>query len=159
MLHAILPPFCRILSYFAAQANPVAQGTTTGVGTGATFNLTYGSTLSQRVILTNQEFATGTYVQQLTDPNQFDPMFRDALYCVVGATMVMGLTGDKKLANMALQIANDTIIKARSIDGNEGLTINVVTPDWIRIRGICWTDGLYSGPYAGFDWGGLWSPW
>jgi hypothetical protein len=144
-------------SYFAAQPNPVPQGTTTGVGSGATFNLTYGSTLSQRVILTNQEFATGTYVQQLTDPNQFDPMFRDALYCVVGATMVMGLAGDKKLANMAIQIANDSIVKARSIDGNEGLTTNDVTPDWIRIRGVNWTDGLYSGPYSGFDWGGLWN--
>src|SRR5215813_4341117 len=30
-------------SYFAKQTNPVAQGSTTGVGTGGTFNLTYGS--------------------------------------------------------------------------------------------------------------------
>ena len=147
-------------SYFAAQTNPVAQGSTTGAGTGATFNLTFGSTISQRVILTNQEFATGTYVQQITDPNLFDPLFRDALYNVIGATLVMGLSGDKKLANMAIEIANDTIVKARSIDGNEGLTINDVTPDWIRTRGVCWTDGLYSGPYgSGFDWGGLWDPW
>lgn len=147
-------------SYFAQQTNPVPQGTTTGVGINATFTLTYGPQTSQRVVLTNQEFATGTYVQQLTDPNQFDPLFRDALYNVVGATMVMGLSGDKKLANMAIGLANDSIVKARSIDGNEGLTVNDVTPDWIRIRGINWTDGLYSGPYAmGFDWGGLWGGW
>lgn len=147
-------------SYFAQQTNPVAQGTSTGVGVGATFNLTYGSVISQRVVLTNQEFATGTYVQQITDPNLFDPLFRDALYNVVGATLVMGLVGDKKLANMAIGIANDSIVKARSIDGNEGLTINDVTPDWIRTRGVCWTEGLYSGPYgSGFDWGGLWDPW
>jgi hypothetical protein len=147
-------------SYFTAQANPVAQGSTTGVGINATFNLTFGSVVSQRVILTNQEYATGTYVQQVTDPNLFDPLFRDALYNVVGATLVMGLTGDKKLANMAIGLANDTIIKARSIDGNEGLTVNDVTPDWIRTRGVCWTEGLYSGPYgSGFDWGGLWDPW
>jgi hypothetical protein len=143
-------------SYFAEQTNPVPQGTTTGVGINATFNLTYGPQISQRVILTNQEFATGTYVQQLIDPNQFDPLFRDALYNVTGATLCMGLTGDKKLANLAIEIANDAIVKARSIDGNEGLTENNVTPDWIRIRGINWTDGLYSGPYAGFDWGGTW---
>ena len=66
-------------SYFAAQTNPIAQASTTGVGVGATFNLTFGSVISQRVILTNQEFATGVYVQQLTDPNPFDPLFRDAL--------------------------------------------------------------------------------
>lgn len=146
-------------SYFAAQPDPIAQGTTTGSGSGATFNLTYGPVISQRVILTNQEFATGTYVQQLTDPNSFDPMFRDALYTIVAATMVMGLTGDKKLANMLVGLTNDSIIKARSIDGNEGLTINNVTPDWIRIRGITWSEGLYSGPYAGFDWGDCFSPW
>ena len=145
-------------SYFLVQPNPVAQGTTTGTGTGATFNLTQGPVISQRVVLTNQEFATGAYVQQVTDPNLFDPLFRDALYSVVGATMVMGLTGDKKLANMAIGLANDVIIKARSIDGNEGLTTNDVTPDWIRIRGINWTDGMYSGPYGSdFNWGGVWS--
>ena len=61
---------------------------------------------------------------------------------------------------MAIEIANDTIVKARSIDGNEGLTTNDVTTDWIRTRGVCWTQGLYSGPYgSGFDWGGLWDPW
>lgn len=143
-------------SYFAAQTNPVAQASTTGVGVGATFNLTFGSVISQRVILTNQEFATGVYVQQLTDPNAFDALFRDALYCIVGATMTMGLSGDKKLANLAIEIANKAIVDARAIDGNEGLTINDVTPDWIRTRGVCWTDGLNNGPYADFDWGGYW---
>ena len=42
------------------------------------------------------------------------------------------------------------------MDGNEGLTINDVTPDWIRIRGIYFTEN-YSGPYGwGYDWGSLW---
>lgn len=143
-------------SYFAQQTNPVAQGSTTGVGINATFNLTFGPKGTQRVILTDQEFATLTYVQQVVDPNVFDPMFRDALYSVVGGTLTMGLTGDKKLANFAIQVANDAIVKARSVDGNEGLTVNDVTPDWIRIRGINWTDGFCSGPYTSFDWGGLW---
>ena len=70
--------------------------------------------------------------------------------------MAMGLTGDKKLANLAIEIANKAIVNARAIDGNEGLTINDVTPDWIRTRGVCWTDGLNNGPYADFDWGGYW---
>src|SRR6266403_861119 len=54
-----VPPFGG--SYFTVQANPVAQGSTTGLGSGATFNLTFGTKGNQRVILCNQEFATLTY--------------------------------------------------------------------------------------------------
>lgn len=142
-------------SYFAIQANPVAQGSTTGAGTGATFNLTFGVKSAQRVILTNQEFATLSYVTQVTDPNVWDPLLQDAFYNALGANICMAMTGDKALANGMIAKANDSIIQARKVDGNEGLTINDVTPDFIRTRGIAWTDGLYSGPYSGFDWGGL----
>jgi len=142
-------------SYFAAQTNPVAQGSTTGSGTGATFTLTFGAKGSQRVILTNQEFATLAYVKQVTDPNVWDPMFQDAMANKLGADLVMGLTGDKALANMCIQLANASIMEARKVDGNEALTINDVTPDFIRVRGINWNDGYVSGPYSGFDWGGL----
>jgi hypothetical protein len=140
-------------SYFAPQANPVAQGTSTGAGTGATFNLTFGPQGDQRVILTNQEFATLSYTRQVIDPNVFDPSFRDALYDVGAAELVMALKGDRNFANQLVSRANDKIRLARGTDGNEGLTINDVTPDWIRTRGVNFTDGLYSGPYQGYDWG------
>jgi len=142
-------------SYFKVQTNPVAQGSTTGVGTGATFNLTFGSVISQRVILTNQEFATLTYIQLLTDPNVMDDAFQEAWVTVLGAGLAYSLTGDKKLANEKIQIANAMITQARTVDGNEGLTINDVTPDWIRIRGIDFAEP-YSGPYSGVEWGGMW---
>ena len=67
----------------------------------------------------------------------------------------MALTGDKKLANMAIKEANRLIELARVGDGNEGLTINDVTPDWLRVRGVDWATP-YSGPYTGYDWGGMW---
>lgn len=140
-------------SYFAPQTNPVAQGSTTGSGTGATFNLTYGPQSDQRVILTNQEFATLSYTRQVIDPNVFDPSYRDALYDAGGAELVMALKGDKGFANQLFQKANGKITLARGNDGNEGLTINDVTPDWIRSRGVAYTEGLVSGPYQGYDWG------
>jgi len=142
-------------SYFAAQTNPVAQGSTTGVGDGATFNLTFGPPQPQRVILTNQEFATLAYVQQVADPDVWDPLFQDAMANLLGSDLVMALTGDKGLANMCIQRANLSISEARKADGNEALTINDITPDFIRIRGVNFTDGFASGPYTGFDWGGL----
>jgi len=143
-------------SYFGPQANPVAQGSTTGSGSGASFNLTFGPSSDQRVILTNQEFAILNYVRDVRDVNVFDDKFYSAFAHALGAELVMALTGDKTLANMAVGLANAKIVDARAVDGNEGLTINDVTPDWIRIRGIWYTEN-YSGPYGfGYEWGTLW---
>jgi hypothetical protein len=144
-------------SYFNVQPNPVAQGSTDGNGSGATFNLTQGQPSPQRIILTNQEFATLAYVQQVTDPNVFDPLFQTALFNALGAAVCQALTGDKTLVKNLVQMVNQKVEIARSIDGNEGLTVNDVTPDWIRIRGINWTDGYISGPYTSYDWGNYWS--
>jgi len=146
-------------SYFVQQTNPVAQGSTTGAGVGATFNLTYGPAADQRVILTNQEFATLAYVRQVTDPNVMDPLFQKAWADLLGAHLSVALTGDKKRANDLVGLANRAIEEARAVDGNEGLTINDVTPDWIRTRGIAYTEGYNSGPYSGYDWGSSWPSW
>lgn len=144
-------------SYFAIQINPVAQGSTTGSGTGATFTLTQTTTQQQqRVILTNQEYATLNYVSQVTDPNVMDTLFQTAWVKLLGASLQMALRKDKAVSNMLIEQVNKAIESARSIDGNEGLTINDVTPDWVRIRGVAWNDGYMSGPFTGYDWGGLW---
>ena len=142
-------------SYFAPQTGTIAQSSTTGSGTGATFTLTFGSQGDQRTILTNQEFATMAYCRQVTDPNVMDSLFQEAWTSVLGAGLTMALTGDKGLANMAIGSANRKLLEARKVDGNEGLTINDVTPDWIRTRGIA-SQGYVSGPWSGFDWGSSW---
>lgn len=143
-------------SYFLPQANPVAQGSTTGLGSGATFNLTFGPQGDQKVILTNQEFAVMNYVRDVTDTNIFDNDFYSAFGNALGAELVMALTGDKALANLAVAKVNQKIGEARKTDGNEGLQINDVTPDFIRVRGVYFTEN-YSGPYGfGYEWGTLW---
>jgi hypothetical protein len=140
-------------SYFAVQPNPVAQGSTTGTGTGATFNLTFGAKGDQRVILANQESAIMCYIRQVLDWNVMDPMFLDAYMLLLSSRIVMALRGDAGLANSQLQKANSIVIEARKADGNEGLTINNVTPDWIRIRGIDYPTDLGWTPNIQFDWG------
>lgn len=143
-------------SYFAPQANPVGVSATTGLGDNlATFNLTFGAKAPQRVIVTNQEFATLVYVQQVTDPNVMDTLFQRAWIELLAGHIALTLKGDLTLANQKVQLANYAITQARQSDGNEGLTINDITPDWIRIRGVDFVDP-YSGPYSGFDWGGMW---
>lgn len=140
-------------SYFATQTNPVAQDTTTGSGIDATFNLTFGSKGNQRVILTNQEYATLAFIRQVTDHNVWDPLFQDAMASKLGADLAIALTGDKGLADMCIKMANAVIMEARNVDGNEGLTINDITPDWVRGRGFIANDIGMTGP--AFDWGNL----
>lgn len=142
-------------SYFARQAGTIAQASTSGTGTGFTCTLTQGPLDDQRVILTNQEFATLAYCRQVTNPNVWDTLFQSALVDLGAANLVLALQGDRGKANDLIKVANASIDLARSIDGNEGLTINDVTPDWLRIRGVNFTEG-YSGPYGGFDWGTGW---
>lgn len=151
-------------SYFAVQSNPVAVSSVAGVGgstsagTGATFTLTQSTTLGdQRVILTNQEFATMAYIKQVTDPDVMDDLLQEAWVQILGAWLCLPLTSDKNLANRCVAQSNEIIIQARKADGNEGLTINDVTPDWIRARGIGYSDYSYT-PNIAFDWGALWTP-
>lgn len=141
-------------SYFYSYDNPTTY-TTTGNGFGAVFalDLATSAIYDQRVILTNQEFATLVYVKQVTNPNIWDPLFQDAFQNALAADLVMALVGDKGLANGFIQKANNTIAEARKADGNEGLTINDVTPDWIRVRGYGWDIENLTGPYSSFDWG------
>ena len=142
------------LYQYASQ--PVAQGSTTGAGTGATFNLTYGGPADQRVILTNQEFAIANYVKDVTDENVFDDDFQEAYALILGARLCIALTGDKALANLKIAEANAMILEARGTDANEGLKVNDVIPDWVRLRGITYTED-YSGPYdTGYNWGAIW---
>jgi len=145
-------------SYFSVPANPVAQGSTTGVGTGATFNLTFGPISPQRVILCNQELAILCYNTQITDPNIMDPAFQEAWIAIVGARLCVQLTGDKALANQSIALANNLIMEARKSDGNEDITVNDITPDFLRIRGNWGGPNWEYSPNFSFDWGSSYSP-
>ena len=49
----------------------------------------------------------------------------------------------------------DMIMEARKADGNEGLTVNDVLPDFIRVRGAGSPNWEYSSSIGGFNWGPL----
>jgi len=108
--------------------------------------------VDQRVILTSQEFAILCYIKRVTNPSVWDDQFQQALVAALGARLVIHLTGDKGLAQLKIQEANEFIRQARVGDGNEGLTINDVTPDWIRTRGVSYQAWEFT-PSMLFDWG------
>ena len=105
-----------------------------------------------KVILTNQQQAISVYVKRVTNPDVWDAQFQEALAKALAFKLAIPLSGDKALARHLMEEANNAITLARQGDGNEGLTINDVTPDWIRVRGIYYpTEGFT--PNAQFDWG------
>lgn len=107
-----------------------------------------------RVIWTNQEQAILCYMKRVTDPNVMDDMFVQAWVAALAARLVWALTGNKVQANLKITEANEFIRIARAADGNEGLTINDVTPDFIRIRGVDYPyDWAWNGPSSQFEWG------
>lgn len=109
-----------------------------------------------KVIWTNQEFAILAYLKDVTDPNVMDDQLQEAWAAFLASRLAISLTGDKGLANMRVKDANDMIQVARTGDGNEGLTINDVTPDFIRTRGVDFAEDFSWSPNMGvFDWGGL----
>lgn len=135
--------------------NPVAGTGTSGSGQGATFNLTISTAANRKVILTNQEFAILSYIILQADVTLWDSQFMAAYEHLLGARLIYSLTGDKALANERLKNANNLIIAARNTDANEGITVNDVTPDWIRTRGILYPVDFGWSPNIGFDWGQL----
>lgn len=108
-----------------------------------------------KIILTNQEQAILCYVKRITNPDIMDTQFIQAWVAALAARLVIALTGDTKLANLKIGEANEYIQIARTGDGNEGLTINDVTPDFIRTRGIDFSYDFGWSPNAPFDWGPL----
>lgn len=151
-------------SYFGPPTNPIGQSFAIGangqtsVGTGATFNLTLGLPAPQRVILCNQENSILCYNQSITDPNVMDPLFQDAWIHILAARLSYQLSGDKVKANELITVTNQMIMEARKADGNEGLTVNDVTPDFLRIRGNYGGPNWEYSPNMSFDWGSFYSP-
>lgn len=106
----------------------------------------------QRVIVTNQEQAILAYIKRVQNPDVWDDQFQQALVAALASRLAIPLTGDKGLAQLKQGEANQFITLARQGDGNESLTVNDVTPDWIRTRGISYQAWEFS-PNIMFDWG------
>lgn len=109
-----------------------------------------------KVIWTNQEFAVLAYIKDVTNPDVMDDQLQNAWALYLAANMVLDLTGEIAKANLLVKRANEQIQIARVGDGNEGLTINDITPDWIRTRGIdfAW-DFAWTPEWGSLDYGGL----
>lgn len=93
---------------------------------------------TQTVILTNQPNATLVYTALVTNPEEWDPSFRQAFVAVFASFLAMPVLPDKKMAMQvrAQQVAaaKRALDAARVTDGNEGFTSVNREASWMRAR-------------------------
>lgn len=100
---------------FTTTVTSLTQGSTSGSGTGATFNTATYTTATepQRVILCNVAEAMLTYTGQITDPTQWPPDFVEALAAALGRRLVPQLVGLNAVELAARDEAVETAMAAQ----------------------------------------------
>lgn len=89
-----------------------------------------------KCLLTNIEFCVGVYNALVVDPAIWPAEFVNAFATALAGYLAFPISGKLDLKTQLLGEANAMIVEARRTDGNEGLTTQDHTPDWIRIRGV-----------------------
>jgi hypothetical protein len=102
---------------------------------------TYGN--QTRVLLSNAANAIGVYTRDITNPDVFDPLFRQALTASLAFNLVIPLAGNVGMQKNFAALAEDAITKARVADANEAIPSSDIRVDWIETRG-----GGMNSPYA-----------
>lgn len=89
-----------------------------------------------RRLLTDAEQVDLVYARRVTDPNDFDAMFREALAYRIAAELAYRLANSMTLANSMMQLYRDQLALARSVDAQEsGVNRMTEAGAWIEARG------------------------
>jgi hypothetical protein len=88
-----------------------------------------------RKLMTDEESADVVYVRRITDPNEFDAMFREALAYRIAADLAYPLANSTTLSSAMMQLYRDALALARSVDGQESGAPRIVEASgWIDAR-------------------------
>lgn len=88
-----------------------------------------------RKLLTDEDSADVVYVRRVTDPNEFDAMFCEALAYRIAADLAYPLANSTTLSGSMMQLYRDALALARSVDGQETGAQRVLEASaWIEAR-------------------------
>lgn len=88
-----------------------------------------------RRILTDEESAELVYLRQVTDPNEYDALFREALAYRVAADLAYPLANSTTLAGAMMQLYREALALARAVDGQEsGARHTLDASAWLDAR-------------------------
>jgi hypothetical protein len=114
----------------------------------------------QRVITANLNAAIGIYNADITNVDQFDQGFIDALSAALAEKLILPLSGNVQMKSGFVNIAKSRIDEAKADDGNESISKVDHVPDWIAARGAGGYDNfINNGPTSVWgiyncDWSG-----
>jgi hypothetical protein len=87
-----------------------------------------------RFILAHASTLSIRYIAQITDPNEFDWLFIEALAARMAAELAISLTDNRQLSVDLFNLYQGKIAEARSIDAQEGTPDNVTADTWLEAR-------------------------
>ncbi len=88
-----------------------------------------------KVIMTNEEEPEFEYIQQITDPAEFDPSFVTAFSYRLAQYIAIPITGDRELMRDMKILADTELSMAAAENSNEGIEAeHTRDPDWITAR-------------------------
>ena len=87
-----------------------------------------------RNLLTDESPARIIYVSRVTDPNQFDAMFTEALSARLAAELAITVAESNSLYQNMMEVYRMKITDARSIDGQESGEPEIVSDTWLDSR-------------------------
>lgn len=111
----------------------------------------------QTVILSNQPQATLVYTALREMPDQWDPLFQEAVVAFLAAFAAPVLAPNQQVGMQIraaqIGVAKAALDQARASDGNEGWDSTRHVPDWMRARsaGSLWANRGMGGLFGGWD--------
>lgn len=113
----------------------------------------------QRSITSNLNMAMGVYNADITDVDQFDQGFIDALSAALSERLILPLSGNIQLKTGFMNLARSRIDEAKADDGNEAIAkVHAQDADWITARGMPGYDNfINNGPTSWGQWNCDWS--
>jgi hypothetical protein len=87
-----------------------------------------------RKLLTDEGTAKIIYLSRVSDPNEFDAMFVEALSARLAAELSIPLAESSTLYQNMMEVYRMKITDARSIDGQESGEPNIVADTWLDSR-------------------------
>lgn len=103
------------------------------------------------VIMTSQTQAYGVYTRDITVPANFDPQFVECLTTRLAWRFSVTLSGSLQIQAACAADAERQLMNAKARDGNEGITVDNHSAEWLRVRNGYFGNG-YSGPLGGAGW-------
>lgn len=100
-------------------------------------------------ILTDSDTVDIIYIQQMEDPTEWDPLFREAFATRLASEIALALTGSNTVAQALMFDYGIKLGKAKSVDAQENYSDGFIVDDLISSR----LTGSPNGPTWPFDTG------